>query len=54
MDQWNTDRIIDNMDAFVYAIRYDTHQFLYTNKVMREKFPELQKDITCHKLFFLQ
>ncbi|WP_027296538.1 putative bifunctional diguanylate cyclase/phosphodiesterase [Robinsoniella sp. KNHs210] len=52
MDQWNTDRIIDNMDAFVYAIRYDTHQFLYTNKVMREKFPELQKDITCHKLFF--
>lgn len=52
MVKWDSERIIDNMDAFVYAVRCDTHQFLYTNRVLREKFPDLEKDITCHKLFF--
>lgn len=52
MAKWDSERIVDNMDAFVYAVRCDTHQFLYTNRVLREKFPNLQKDITCHKLFF--
>lgn len=52
MAKWDSERIMDNMDAFVYAVRYDTHQVLYTNKVIRKKFPGLQKDITCHKLFF--
>ena len=46
MAKWDSERIVDNMDAFVYAVRCDTHQFLYTNRVLREKFPNLQKDIT--------
>lgn len=52
MAKWDSERIIENMDAFVYAVHCDTHQFLYTNRVMRERFPELQNGITCHKLFF--
>jgi len=42
--------ILDNQDAWIYVVDPETHQLLYVNSRLQEKFPGLLSGSLCHQM----
>ena len=41
--------ILDNQDAWIYVVDPETHEILYINARMQEKYPQVQPGMCCHQ-----